>query len=105
MSVCPGSSAATHAKVEMHVQANVACSYVREEILARVTSATWIDPHNGGSYNVMNQTSVDHLLLSRVTGSGCRGCYTDHIGFAFAELPAIGACNVVACSESPALTF
>ena len=87
------------------------CSAVRSEMLARVSSAAWTDPHNNGTCAIENQSSPVGLAFSRVSGGACRGCYTDRLTFAFSEESAPvaqeggSACVVTGCSESQGPSF
>ena len=112
VSICPGSPAAfAHAKVQVQVLAMANCSAVRSEMLARVNSAAWTDPHNNGTYAIESQSSPVGLAFSRVSGGACRGCYTDRLTFAFSEESAPAAqeggraCVVTGCSESQGPSF
>ena len=120
-SVCPGSPALPHARAQVQVHVQASCSAVRSEMLARVTSATWIDPHNNGTYVIEDQSSSDRLDISRMSGGACRDCYTDRLAFTFAdegELDVSGdpstpaaavvagaACVLSGCSDSQAHRF
>ena len=84
-SVCPGSPADPHATAQVQVRVRANCSTVRSEMLARVTSATWIDPHNNGTYAIENQSLWNRLDISRVSGAAAPGRYTDRIAFTFAD--------------------
>lgn len=98
---CPGSSAWTHAKCKMTVRFQQPCSTVISEINLRLTSPTWIDPHNRGTYSQISSTpmSPEHVLIkgSRLTGDGK---YTDLFTFYTTDLNESGSCEVHACSES-----
>ena len=115
-SVCPGSPADPHATAQVQVRVRANCSTVRSEMLARVTSATWIDPHNNGTYAIENQSLWNRLDISRVSGAAAPGRYTDRIAFTFADegagavsdpsTTAAGpACLLSGCSESQAHRF
>ena len=114
-SVCPGSPAVHHATAQVQVHARANCSTVRSEMLARVTSATWIDPHNNGTYAIENQSLWNRLDISRMSGAAAPGSYTDRIAFTFAEegavavsdpsTPATPACWFSGCSDSQAHRF
>ena len=104
-SVCPGSSAFMHAKAQVQVQVQASCSTVRSEMLSRVTSTTWTDPHNGGSYAIEDQSSPLQLKLSRVSGSVAPGRYTDKLSFDFTEEDSGSSCTLSGCSESQGSSF
>ena len=115
-SVCPGSPADPHATAQVQVRVRANCSTVRSEMLARVTSATWIDPHNNGTYAIENQSLWNRLDISRVSGAAAPGRYTDRIAFTFADEgagavsdpstpAATPACLLSGCSESQAHRF
>jgi hypothetical protein len=102
-SPCPGSPSPVHASCEMTVTfPRTKCDAVREEILARLQGENqWKDPHNGGVYTLLSDTtttvtSVDATHGSRRTGDGK---YTDLFAFTFTERESVG-CTVKACSES-----
>ena len=105
-----------HATAQVQVRVRANCSTVRSEMLARVTSATWIDPHNNGTYAIENQSLWNRLDISRVSGAAAPGRYTDRIAFTFADegagavsdpsTTAAGpACLLSGCSESQAHRF
>ena len=115
-SVCPGSPADPHATAQVQVRVRANCSTVRSEMLARVTSATWIDPHNNGTYAIEDQSLWNRLDISRVSGAAAPGRYTDRIAFTFADegagavsdpsTTAAGpACLLSGCSDSQAHRF
>ena len=114
--VCPGSPAAPYATAQVQVRVQANCSAARSEMLARVTSATWIDPHNNGTYLIEDQSSSGRLEISRVSGAAAPGLYTDRIAFTFADegvldvsdpsTPGPGAaCVLTGCSDSQAHRF
>jgi len=64
---------------------------------ARVNSADWVDPHNGGTYTI-TESEFPNLSGQRVTGDGK---YTDKFDFFFTEgEPDYPMCIAIACSES-----
>lgn len=92
---CPGSAAPfMHAKCETEVKFSNSCDDVKKEILGRATSTTWVDPHNGGTYN-LTTISDSFIAGQRLTGDKK---YTDKFDFTFSTLGA--SCVVQACSES-----
>ena len=96
--ICPGSPAWKHAKCKMLVTFQNNCSAVASEIILRLTSSAWIDPHNQGTYELLSQH--ENLISGqRITGGGQ---YTDL--FTFSLDPGSdrdsGSCQVTACSES-----
>ena len=118
--VCPGSPAVPYATAQVQVRVQASCSAARSEMLARVTSATWIDPHNNGTYLIEDQSSSGRLEISRVSGAAAPGLYTDRIAFTFADegeldvsdpstpaaaVVAGAACVLSGCSDSQAHRF
>ena len=95
---CPSSGSPLHASCKTTVEATGLCSAVREEMLARVAGqyATWHDPHNNGTYSVLDKSVSSTLQLQRVTGDKK---YTDKITFTF-EDTAAGTCTFQGCSVS-----
>jgi len=93
---CPGSGAwFGHAKCQFTVKFVQPCSDVEAEIAARGEHQNgWFDPHNGGTYSILNQ-QTSSIELQRVTGGGS---YTDKMTFDF-QADGSG-CQVNACSES-----
>ena len=55
---CPGSASKMHAKCDMTVSFTDSCDIVIAEISGRVSSADWVDPHNGGTYSISNSTAA-----------------------------------------------
>ena len=114
--VCPGSPAAPYATAQVQVRVQASCSAARSEMLARVTSATWIDPHNAGTSRIEDQSSFGRLAISRVSGAVAPGRYTDRIAFTFADEGVLdvsdpstpgpeAACVLTGCSDSQAHRF
>ena len=66
-------------------------------MLARVGGqfSSWHDPHNNGTYQILDKSQDDMLALLRRTGNDK---YTDKLTFAFAETTT--GCVVKGCSES-----
>jgi len=97
---CPGSSSWVHASAKVEVLAQATCQDVMEEIKARVAgneAGTWHDPHNGGTYSLLKEDSLE-LDLQRVTGNHH---FTDKLIFTFSDYKAIKpTCGIHACSES-----
>jgi len=91
---CPGSPVKMHASCDMGVTFTNSCQDVIQEMSTRVTSDQWIDPHNGGTYTITNQTDT-YLAGQRVTGDSK---YTDKFDFTFTATDS--GCQVEACSES-----
>ena len=99
---CPNSDAHVHASC--HVAAHLAdtttpdsCHNLHTEILARVSAKNgWTDPHNKGTYKLLNQT--DGLLsLQRQTGDKK---YVDKIDISLVSGANGGGCFLYGCSES-----
>merc|ERR1712046_559129 len=79
----------------------VACTKVREEMAARITSKTWVDPHNGGIYSII--ANEGNLKTQRTTNpandaTGQNNTYTDKQVFVFEDND--DGCLVHGCSES-----
>ena len=103
---CPGSPAGMHASVSLMASAAAPCASVRDEMLGRVDPGSgWIDPHNRGTYAVVDASSAASLTLTRVTGSACSGCYTDKLQWSFQDDVGGGSCTFVGCSESQGGSF
>jgi len=82
------------------------CSIVAAEIRARLTDEHWIDPHNRGTYTLLNDTgknsdSGDDGATIVIQGKRLTGKqnYTDLFAFSLSSDGA-SSCNVQACSES-----
>jgi hypothetical protein len=95
---CPKSSAFIHASCQTVATASASCSTVRAEVLARVAGqyGQWHDPHNNGTYTVLDESAQDTLQLKRLTGDGK---YTDKVTLTLANASDT-ACTVSGCSES-----
>jgi len=93
---CPGSGAwFGHAYSYFTVKFETSCDNVEAEILARGSMQnSWHDPHNGGTYSVLDNNGGT-IELKRVTGNKQ---YTDKQTFAFQSDG--DTCQAVACSES-----
>eukprot|EP00435_Cladocopium_sp_Y103_P005896 s3997_g1.t3 len=87
---CPGSASFIHASAKVVAIADASCHDVHEEVLGRVKSPTWHDPHNGGTYTILSESSAE-IDLKRLTGNKK---YTDHLAGA--------PCGrmIMGCSES-----
>lgn len=97
---CPGSASKMHAKCQMKVTFTNKCEDVIAEMTARVSSSTWVDPHNGGTYFISNTTET-FLAGQRITGDEK---YTDLFDFSFTS-DGIDGCLVEACSESQVMSI
>ena len=96
---CPGSDAWVHARTSVHVDASAPCRRVRDEMLSRVRAqrdGRWSDPHNNGTYTLLDDSDPGTLLLQRLTGDRR---YTDKMLFTFGQSSG-GLCRVDGCSES-----
>jgi len=101
---CPGSPASiSHSKCSYSVQfSNSNCARVQAEILERMQgNASWVDPHNGGTYTVMSSLGCPgsgclSILGQRVTGLAPH--YTDKFKLTFNGDQS--QCTMTACSES-----
>lgn len=93
---CPGSPSWVHASAEVEGIAAASCQDVMEEIKARVTG-DWHDPHNGGQYSLLNESTLE-LDLKRLTGNKR---FTDKMIFTFSDFQGSRPeCGIHACSES-----
>ena len=95
---CPGSPSWIHASARVTAAVNAPCEEVREEMRARVNGQFehWHDPHNNGTYAVLDAGAADSLKLQRLTGDRK---YTDKLTFVFQDAAA-HTCMVLGCSES-----
>ena len=100
---CPGSPASFHSKCSYSVQfSDSNCAQVQTEILARMQgNASWVDPHNGGTYTVLSSLGCPgsgclSILGQRVTGLAPH--YTDKFKLTFNGDQS--QCTMTACSES-----
>mmetsp|Transcript_30307 Transcript_30307/g.65373 ORF Transcript_30307/g.65373 Transcript_30307/m.65373 type:complete len:168 (+) Transcript_30307:43-546(+) len=91
---CPGSASFIHASAKVVAIADASCHDVHEEVLARVKSPTWHDPHNGGTYTILSESSSE-IELKRLTGNKK---YTDKMILTLAAVE--GKCMIMGCSES-----
>eukprot|EP00619_Florenciella_sp_RCC1007_P000053 CAMPEP_0205922036 /NCGR_PEP_ID=MMETSP1325-20131115/13829_1 /ASSEMBLY_ACC=CAM_ASM_000708 /TAXON_ID=236786 /ORGANISM="Florenciella sp., Strain RCC1007" /LENGTH=203 /DNA_ID=CAMNT_0053289981 /DNA_START=68 /DNA_END=679 /DNA_ORIENTATION=+ len=93
---CPGSAAWVYAWAEVDVTTTASCDVAKAEVKARVAGSqdgTWTDPHNGGTYNELSDSS--YLELSRTTANGQ---YTDKMDLTFTDSGT--GCHIAGCSES-----
>ena len=100
---CPGSPASFHSKCSYSVQfSDSNCAQVQTEILERMQgNASWVDPHNGGTYTVISSLGCPgsgclSILGQRVTGLAPH--YTDKFKLTFNGDQS--QCTMTACSES-----
>lgn len=93
---CPDSPASVHAKCKMKIVFNATpCDMVKSEIISRISGEMqWVDPHNGGTYNLSSNEEAK-LKGSRRTGDNK---YTDLFEMEFTDEGA--NCVVEACSAS-----
>ena len=99
---CPGSESFIHASCSTVAKVpGFSCAQVKEEMLARVAgqkTGKWQDPHNNGTYHVLDASNDRTLLLDRRTGNDK---YTDKMLFSFEDSEAgPKSCTIAACSES-----
>ena len=101
-SACPGSPARMmHAKSSLTIDIAQSCDIVREEVSARVAgSGGWTDPHNHGSYTMLD-AGASKYTISRRTGDHQ---YTDKMDLQFTSQGTAG-CQVTACSESQVTSY
>ena len=66
------------------------CRDVKAEMIARIgaqSDATWIDPHNAGTYSIIDDERESVLSTQRKTGDGF---FTDAISFSFDAVRFVG---------------
>merc|ERR1719174_305227 len=85
--VCPGSPSHVHAGMEVVATAAASCSYVEDEMKARINGQfdKWHDPHHNGTLSAHRRTGDDK--------------YTDKMVFTLTDT-GVQACKIEACSES-----
>ena len=97
---CPKSPAYVYASCRVTVIVHLPCFSVREEMLSRVYGQfdMWHDPHNNGTYNVLERGEYE-LWLTRRTGDDK---YTDKLTFTFEDVRRASShhCVVRGCSRS-----
>ena len=80
------------------------CDMVKSEIIARINGENgWIDPHNNGTYALLNTAVNNEEQMSQITGSRTTGDgqYTDMFIFTFEnDVTNGGGCILNGCSES-----
>lgn len=101
---CPGSPAWKHAQCVMSVTfPSNTCDEVSGEMLSRITSQSWVDPHNAGEYTIRDkgQSNVDEEI-SFIRGERTTGDkkYTDKFMLTFDPTLGPASCKVMACSQS-----
>jgi len=97
---CPGSASFTHAWIEVTSTADASCSQVHDEIVGRASSSSWVDPHNGGIYSVLDD-SQNVIQTQRTTNPATSvggQVYVDKQTFEL--IPVSGGCKIKGCSES-----
>ena len=109
---CPGSTAFFNAGCKMRIYMKEECDIIYDEIVKeRLENDNWIDPHNQGTYKIIDQSfSNSYLLLSRETGTGSWKKYIDKIALTFINYTTTTnnnnnnghgyGCVIEACSES-----
>ena len=93
---CPGSPAWKNAKCKMSIDFKEPCHIVQSEINLRLTSESFVDPHNGGKYSQIS-SQEGAVKGSRLTANGK---WTDLLDFSFISTNEGSTCTVTACSES-----
>jgi len=97
---CPGSASSTHAWMEVTTQADASCAQVHDEIVARASTSSWVDPHNGGIYSVLEDSS-DVIQTQRTTNPATAVGGKTYVDLQTFELqPVSGGCQIKGCSES-----
>ena len=95
---CPSSPSFIHASAKVTSVAQASCENVREEMLARIDGQFehWHDPHNNGTYAVLDASGSDKLVLQRTTGNRK---YVDKLAFVL-QSTSSSTCTLLGCSES-----
>ena len=95
---CPGSPSWVHAYAKVDAVAQAPCEAVRAAMQSRIDGQPeqWHDPHNNGTYSVLDASDADTLQLQRRTGNDK---YTDKLTFTF-EKASASSCRLLGCSES-----
>jgi len=97
---CPGSSSFSHAWIEVTATADASCSQVHDEIVARASSSSWVDPHNGGIYSVL-QDGQSVIQTQRTTNPATAVGGKTYVDKQTFELSSVsGGCQIKGCSES-----
>mmetsp|Transcript_9967 Transcript_9967/g.12571 ORF Transcript_9967/g.12571 Transcript_9967/m.12571 type:complete len:227 (+) Transcript_9967:123-803(+) len=101
---CPGSQAYKNAKCSMIITfpRPTPCNEVLTEITSRMNGENgWTDPHNQGTYTILNTIVNDEEQMTQITGSRVTGDgkYTDMFIFTLEE-DVGGGCILSGCSES-----
>ena len=74
------------------------CDMVRSEIESRIQSKAWVDPHNQGTYGLLDSSSEGRMDVTRLTGDKR---YTDKMAIEFDSVGGgTGGCTIRACSTS-----
>merc|ERR1712146_454434 len=85
---CPSSGSFIHAGLQLTATAKTSCAKVKAEMQARISGANgWKDPHNGGIYSVLSETS-NQLKTQRTTNPATSvggQVYTDKQIFTFID--------------------
>lgn len=99
---CPSSGSFIHAGAEVNAVATASCDEVKAEIKARISGTNgWQDPHNGGIYTVLSESSTQ-LKTQRTTNPAKSiggKVYTDKQIFSFIA-KSDGTCEIRGCSQS-----
>ena len=103
---CPGSPAFKNASCSMVITfpRSTTCSMVQSEITSRMNGVNgWVDPHNSGTYSLLNNLVNIEEQMSQLTGSRTTadGKYTDIFLFVLEEdSTGESGCILSGCSES-----
>mmetsp|Transcript_2276 Transcript_2276/g.2575 ORF Transcript_2276/g.2575 Transcript_2276/m.2575 type:complete len:215 (+) Transcript_2276:120-764(+) len=103
---CPGSPSWQHAKCSMITifPKGTTCNLVQTEITSRILGVNgWTDPHNHGTYTLLNQVENQEENMTQITGSRLTGDgkYTDIFIFTLEDSPTNeNGCILRGCSES-----
>jgi len=95
---CPGSMSPIHAGANIKVNFQNSCAEVAEEIKMRASASAgeWTDPHNRGTYTLLEANGDSYIKVKRVTPNKV---FTDKSDFTMTAT-ANGGCEVAGCSES-----
>jgi len=104
---CPGSAARSYAYMEVTaVASSVTCQQVHDEMVGRASGeGGWVDPHNGGIYDVLSDgSSVIQTSRTSNPGTAVGGkAYEDLQTFVLSD--ASHGCQIMSCSESQTSSF
>merc|ERR1712048_373456 len=90
-----------HASMKVTAKASASCADVQAEIEARAQGKSWVDPHNGGIYSLLDsQNGVIQTQRTTNPATSVGGqVYTDKQTFTLSTRDE-GGCKIEGCSES-----